>query len=322
VANSGKLTDPKVLEQQTRRMIGDPRAEALGSRFAGQWLRLQDLAKVHPDPNFFPNFDANLAAAMKRETELFFYNLVKEDGSILDLFRADYTYVNDLLARHYGIPNVAGSFFQKVKYPDNTRVGIFGQGSMLVQTSLAGRTSPVLRGKWVMEVLLGTPPPPPPANVPPLDNTGGANAGKILTTRERMELHRTNPACYSCHRFMDPIGLSLDQFDVMGRWRYRENGASLDTRGELYDGTPISSPAELSAALLKRPIPLVRTFTENMLTYALGRRLEPFDQTTVRAIAKAAEQNDYRVTSFILGVVQSDAFQMRRAEVTQANDGR
>jgi hypothetical protein len=322
VANSGKLTDPKVLEQQTRRMMADPRAEALGTRFAGQWLRLQDLAKVHPDPNFFPNFDANLAAAMKRETELFFYNLVKEDGNILDIFRADYTFVNELLARHYGIPNVAGSFFQKVKYPDNTRIGIFGQGSMLVQTSLAGRTSPVLRGKWVMEVLLGTPPPPPPANVPPLDNTGGANAGKVLTTRERMELHRTNPACYSCHRFMDPIGLSLDQFDVMGRWRYRENGASLDTRGELYDGTPISNPAELSAALLKRPIPLVRTFTENMLTYALGRRLEPFDQTTVRAIAKAAEQNDYRVSSFVLGVVQSDAFQMRRAEVTQANDGR
>jgi hypothetical protein len=158
--------------------------------------------------------------------------------------------------------------------------------------------------------------------VPPLDLTGTANAGKVLTTRERMELHRTAPACYSCHRFMDPIGLSLDNFDVMGRWRYRENGAALDTRGELYDGTPVSSPSELAAALLKRPIPLVRTFTENMLTYALGRRLEAYDMPTVRAIAKAAEQNDYRVSSFVLGVVQSDAFQMRRAEVVEADQGR
>jgi len=303
-------------------MLADTRSNALVKNFAGQWLYLRNVEQVWPNPDVFPDFDANLRESFKTESELFFQSMLKQDRSILELLNADFTFVNERLARHYGIPNVAGSFFQKVKYPDNTRVGIFGQGSMLVQTSLAGRTSPVLRGKWVMEVLLGTPPPPPPANVPPLDNTGGANAGKVLTTRERMELHRTNPACYSCHRFMDPIGLSLDQFDVMGRWRYRENGASLDTRGELYDGTPISSPAELSAALLKRPIPLVRTFTENMLTYALGRRLEPYDQTTVRAIAKAAEQNDYRVSSFVLGVVQSDAFQMRRAEVTQANDGR
>jgi hypothetical protein len=259
---------------------------------------------------------------MKRETALFFYNLVREDLSVLDLYSANYTFVNERLARHYGFPNVAGSFFQKVQYPDNTRVGIFGQGAILVQTSLANRTSPVLRGKWVMEVLLGTPPPPPPANVPPLDNTGTTNAGKVLTTRERMELHRTQPMCYSCHRFMDPIGLALDNFDVMGRWRYRENGAALDTRGELYDGTQISAPSELAAALLKRPIPLVRTFTENMLTYALGRRLEAYDMPTVRAIAKAAESNDYRVSTFVLGVVKSDAFRMRRAEVTQADQGR
>jgi hypothetical protein len=322
LANRGRLNDDRTLEEQTRRLLADPRAEALGTRFAGQWLRLQDLDKVHPDPNFFPNFDQNLASAMKRETALFFYNLVREDLSVLDLYSADYTFVNERLARHYGFPNVAGSFFQKVQYPDNTRVGLFGQGAILVQTSLANRTSPVLRGKWVMEVLLGTPPPPPPANVPPLDNTGTTNGGKVLTTRERMELHRTQPMCYSCHRFMDPIGLALDNFDVMGRWRYRENGAALDTRGELYDGTPISAPSELAAALLKRPIPLVRTFTENMLTYALGRRLEPYDMPTVRAIAKAAESNDYRVSSFVLGVVMSDAFRMRRAEVTQADQGR
>jgi hypothetical protein len=322
LANRGRLSDERTLEQQTRRLLDDPRAEALGTRFAGQWLRLQDLDKVHPDPNFFPNFDQNLASAMKRETALFFYNLVREDLSVLDLYSANYTFVNERLARHYGFPNVAGSFFQKVQYPDNTRVGIFGQGAILVQTSLANRTSPVLRGKWVMEVLLGTPPPPPPANVPPLDNTGTTNAGKVLTTRERMELHRTQPMCYSCHRFMDPIGLALDNFDVMGRWRYRENGAALDTRGELYDGTQISAPSELAAALLKRPIPLVRTFTENMLTYALGRRLEAYDMPTVRAIAKAAESNDYRVSTFVLGVVKSDAFRMRRAEVTQADQGR
>jgi hypothetical protein len=322
LASRGRLSDERTLEAQTRRLLADPRSEALGTRFAGQWLRLQDLDKVHPDPNFFPNFDLNLAEAMKRETALFFHNLVKEDLPILDLYRADYTFVNERLARHYGIPNVAGSFFQKAQYPDNNRVGLFGQGAILVQTSLANRTSPVLRGKWVMEVLLGTPPPPPPANVPPLDNTGGTNEGKVLTTRQRMEMHRAAPACQSCHRFMDPMGLALDNFDVMGRWRYRENGAALDTRGEMYDGTPLSNPAELSAALLKRPIPLVRTFTENMLTYALGRRLEPYDMPTVRAIAKDAEANEYRVSSFVLGVVKSDAFQMRRAEVTQANDGR
>jgi hypothetical protein len=322
LANRGRLSDERTLEAQTRRLLADPRAEALGTRFAGQWLRLQDLDKVHPDPNFFPNFDQNLASAMKRETALFFYNLVREDLSVLELYSANYTFVNERLARHYGFPNVAGSFFQKVQYPDNTRVGLFGQGAILVQTSLANRTSPVLRGKWVMEVLLGTPPPPPPANVPPLDNTGTTNGGKVLTTRERMALHRTAPMCYSCHRFMDPIGLSLDNFDVMGRWRYRENGAALDTRGELYDGTPVSSPSELAAALLKRPIPLVRTFTENMLTYALGRRLEASDMPTVRAIAKEAESNDYRVSTFVLGVVNSDAFQMRRAEVTQADQGR
>jgi hypothetical protein len=180
----------------------------------------------------------------------------------------------------------------------------------------------VLRGKWVMEVLMGTPPPPPPPNVPTLAETGEANAGKVLTTRERMEIHRANPQCSSCHRFMDPIGLALDNYDVTAKWRYRENGASLDTRGELYDGTQISNPVELTTALLKRPIPLVRTFTENLLTYALGRRLEVYDMPTVRAIAKEAEGNDYRLTSFILGVVQSDAFQMRRAEVAQDADGR
>jgi hypothetical protein len=277
---------------------------------------------VHPDPNFFPNFDDNLASAMFNETSQFFYNAVMEDLSFLDLFTADYTYVNERLARHYGFPNVAGTYFRKVQYPDDTRRGLLGHGSILVQTSLAGRTSPVLRGKWVMEVLMGTPPPPPPPNVPTLAETGQANAGKVLTTRERMELHRANPTCNACHRFMDPIGLALDNYDVTAKWRYRENGAALDTRGELYDGTLISSPTELVHALMKRPIPLARQFTVNLMTYALGRRMETYDMPTVRAIEKEASENDYRLTSFILGVVKSDAFQMRRAEVAQDADGR
>jgi hypothetical protein len=326
LAERGKLSDKEVLEQQTIRMLRDPRAEALGSRFAGQWFRLQDLYKMRPDPNFFTSFDENLADAMKMETELFFSNLVREDLRVLDLFTSNYTFVNDRLARHYGFQNVAGTHFRKVEYPDNRRVGILGQGSVLVLTSLANRTSPVLRGKWVMEVLLGTPPPPPPPNVPALTETAGAAEGKILTTRERMEIHRANPQCRSCHLMMDPIGLALDNFDITGKWRFRESGMPLDTRGELYDGSPVSNPSELVQALVRRPIPLVRNFTENLLTYALGRRLEYYDQPTVRAIARQAETNDYRISSFVLGVVQSDAFAMRRAatvsESSASGEGR
>jgi hypothetical protein len=314
LANKGALSVPATLEKQTRRMLADPRAEALGSRFAAQWLRLQDVDKVHPDPNNYPNFDDNLAAAMRKETELFFNSLVREDRSALDLYRANYTYVNDRLARHYGFPGVSGSEFRRVEYPDDTRRGLLGQGSVLVQTSLANRTSPVLRGKWVMEVLMGTPPPPPPPDIPTLEETAGAKNGKMLTTRERMEMHRANPSCTSCHRFMDPIGLALDNFDVTAKWRERENGMPLDTRGDFYDGTAVTRPSELTAALLKRPVPLVRTFTENLMAYALGRRVEYFDQPAIRAIAKAAAANDYRMSSFILGVVRSDAFQMRRSD--------
>src|SRR6185369_16771437 len=271
LAGKGALSVSATLEKQARRMLADPRADALGSRFAGQWLRLQDVDKVHPDPNNYPNFDDNLAAAMRRETELFFNSLVREDRSVLDLYRANYTYVNDRLARHYGFPGVSGSEFRRIEYPDDTRRGLLGQGSVLVQTSLANRTSPVLRGKWVMEVLMGTPPPPPPPDIPLLEDTAGSKDGKMLTTRERMEIHRSNPSCTSCHRFMDPIGLALDNFDVTAKWRERENGMPLDTRGDYYDGTPVTRPAELTAALLKRPVPLVRTFTENLMAYALGR---------------------------------------------------
>ena len=238
-ASRGELSTTLGLEKQARRMLADPRADALGPRFAGQWLRLQDVDKVHPDPNFYPNFEGQLGDLMKRETEMFFNSLVREDRSVLDLLRADYTFMNERLARHYGIPGVAGPHFRRVTYPNDLRRGLFGQGSVLVQTSYANRTSAVLRGKWVMEVLLGTPPPPPPmdGSVPPLEDTKEGIAGRTLTTRERMELHRKNPTCNSCHRFIDPIGLALDNFDVTGKWRARENGMPLDTRGEFYDGT-------------------------------------------------------------------------------------
>jgi hypothetical protein len=302
------------LEKHTRRMLADPRANALSDRFAAQWLRLQDIEKVHPDPNFYPNFDENLADSMRTETKLFFQSLVKEDRSVLDLLAADYTFLNERLARHYGIQGVIGNDFRRVTYPDSSRRGILGQGSMLVQTSLANRTSPVLRGKWVMEVLLGTPPPPPPPDIPDLEAAGESKEGRLLTTREKMELHRKSATCNSCHRFMDPIGLALDNFDVTAKWRQRENGMPLDTAGDFYDGTKVTSLPELTAALVKRPTPLVRTFTENLMAYGLGRRVEYYDQPAVRAIAKQAEAANYKISSFILGVVKSDAFRMRRVE--------
>jgi hypothetical protein len=319
-ARRGVLHEPKVLEAQTRRLLADPRAQALGSRFAAQWLRLQDLEKNHPDALQFPDFHTQLGDAMRRETELFFNSIVREDGSILDLYRADYTYINETLARHYGIRDVTGPEFRRVTYPDATRRGLFGHASVLTLTSHANRTSPVLRGKWVMEVLLGTPPPPPPPGVPDLEKTEDAKEGRLLTTRERMEMHRSNAICRSCHQYMDPMGLALDNFDVTGQWRIRENGMPLDTRGQLYDGTEISTPAELQAALLKRPIPLVRNFTQNLMAYALGRRVEYFDQPTVRAIARAAESQNYRFSSFVLGVVRSDAFRMKRVPVAVEED--
>jgi hypothetical protein len=247
---------------------------------------------------------------MQRETELFFDHLVREDKSFLELFTADYTFVNERLARHYDLPDVAGDQFRRVPLPANRR-GVLGHGSVLVLTSLAIRTSPVLRGKWVMEVLLGTPPPPPPPGVPDLDETKGNVGARILTTRERMEMHRRSPTCSACHQFMDPIGLALDNFDVSGQWRVRENGSELDTRGVFYDQTAISTPAELVDVLMKRPIPLVRNFTQNLMAYALGRRVEYPDQPTVRRIAAEAEANGYRMSAFVLGVVNSEAFRMK-----------
>ena len=318
LAKAHRLSELPTLDRQVKRMLADPRAQALSTRFASQWLRLQDIDKVRPDAFWFPDYNQQLADAMRQETELFFGDIVRGNRSILGLFTADYTFVNERLARHYGIPNVTGDEFRKVTYPDSTRRGLLGQGSMLVQTSLANRTSPVLRGKWVMEVLIGMPPPPPPPNVPTLDETSDGKDGRPLTTRERMEIHRKNPTCNACHQYMDPIGLSLDNFDVTGRWRYRESGVELDTRGKMYDGTPVANPSDLTRALLKRPIPLVRSFAENLMAYAIGRRVEDFDQPTIRAITRDAEADGYKVSSFILGVVNSSAFRSKRADAIAA----
>ena len=312
LARRGELSGDEALVAQVRRMLADPRAASLGPRFAGQWLRLQDLDKVHPDQFWFPDYDQQLADAMLRETELFFNHLVAEDRSLLDLYDADYTFVNERLAGHYGIPGVLGDQFRRVTYPGPDRRGVLGHGSILTLTSVANRTSPVLRGKWVMEVLLGTPPPPPPPGVPDLEETEDSEGGRMLTTRERMEKHRANPVCNACHQFMDPIGLALDNFDVTGRWRIRENGMPLDTHGTFYDGTTVANPADLRAALLRRPEPLIRTFTANLMTYALGRRTEYYDQPAIRAIVAEAGEEDYKVSSFILGVVRSDAFRTRK----------
>ena len=312
LASAGRLSDPATLDAQVRRMLADPRAEALSTRFASQWLRLQDAEDNQPEPYLYPDFTGQLREDMVHETERLFEHLVREDRSLLDLFTADYTFLNERLANHYGIPGISGGEFRRVAYPDDSRRGILGHASVLLLTSMSARTSPVLRGKWVMEVLMGTPPPPPPPNVPALDDTEAASGGRLLTTRERLEMHRANPTCRSCHRFMDPIGLALDGYDVTGQVRIRENGVPLDTRGTYYDGTDVSTPADLVAVLMKRPIPLVRNFASHLLAYAIGRRVEYFDEPGIRRIARQAEAEDYRLSSFILGVVNSDAFRMVR----------
>jgi hypothetical protein len=270
---------------------------------------------VHPDALTYPYFDQTLADAMRRETELLFSHIVDEDRSVLDLLTADYTFVNERLARHYGIVGVTGPEFQQVAYADDTRRGLLGHGSILTLTSHPDRTSPVLRGKWVMEVLLGSPPPPPPPNVPTFDETEGAADGRFLTVREVMEQHRANPACVSCHRVIDPIGLALENFDPTGAWRARDGGNLVDATSELYDGAPIDGAGGLRDALLKRPEVFYRVFTENLMAYAFGRRVEYFDMPTIRSITREAAGNDYRLSSFVLGVVQSPAFLSARATV-------
>ncbi|MCC6988197.1 MAG: DUF1592 domain-containing protein, partial [Acidobacteria bacterium] len=273
-ANAGTLQTKAGLEKQVRRMLADRRAEALSSRFASQWLRLQDLGQLHPEFTAYPQFDETLRDAMRQETLLFFDSIVREDRNALDLLTADYSFVNERLARHYGIANVNGPAFRRVTLPEYRR-GLLGQGSILTLTSVADRTSPVLRGKWVMEVLMGTPPPPPPPDVPTLDESVKASAGgKHLSTRQRMEEHRKSPSCNSCHRVIDPLGLALDNFDVTGAWRIKDNEVPVDVVGTLYDGTTMDGPAGIRAALLRHSDMVLRNLVENLMTYALGRRLD------------------------------------------------
>ena len=320
LAGEGVFADPVSLARQARRMLEDPRSEALATRFAAQWLRLQDLERLFPDALNYPQYDKTLGEAMRRETELFFAHLVRADRPVTELLTADYTFVNERLAKHYGIPNVTGHRFRRVAVTDEHRRGLLGHGSVLASTSFANRTSPVLRGKWVMEVLLGSPPPPPPPDVPDLEDVDEVGEGRLLSVRERLEQHRASPACSSCHRMMDPIGLALENFDVTGAWRIKDNGVPIDASGELYDGTPLAGPADLRAALVARSDTFITTFTESLMAYALGRRVEYYDMPAVRAIVRAGAEQQNRVSAFVLGVVNSAAFQMSRVEKAASTD--
>jgi len=305
LAERGRLADRAVLEQQVQRMLADRRADTLVSSFVGQWLYLRNVHTALPDPSAFPDFDENLRAALAKETDLFFESMLREDRSLLDLLRADYTFLNERLARHYGIPGIHGAEFRRVTLTSDERKGLLGQGSLLTVTSYPNRTSPTLRGKFVLENLLGSPPPPPPPDVPSLKE--GQNVSR-LTMRERMALHQANAVCASCHARMDPLGFALEGFDGLGRWR-----AGVDSSGVLPDGTKLDGPAGLRRVLLDRKEQFVTTFTERLLTYALGRGVEPYDMPAVRTIVRTAAARDYRWSSLIMGVVTSVPFQMRRA---------
>lgn len=310
-AEAGKLSQPGILEQQVKRMLADPRARNLVSNFAGQWLYLRNLESATPDLRLFPDFDDNLRQAFRQETELFFESVLREDRNVLDLLKADYTYLNERLAKHYGIPNVYGSRFRRVSLgQDSNRGGLLRQGSILTVTSYATRTSPVIRGKWILENMIGTPPPPPLPDVPTLkDNTLSAS----LSVRERLAEHRANAACASCHNMMDPVGFSLENFDAVGRWRTLEEGKPIDITGGLPDGSVFEGISGLEQGLLSRPELFVGTLTEKLLTYALGRGVEHYDAPAVRKIVRDAKTREFRFSSVILGVVNSRPFTMRRS---------
>jgi cytochrome c551/c552 len=308
LAIDGTLHQPAILEQQTRRMLADPKGRALVTNFANQWLFLRDLKNANPDVTVFPDFDDNLRQGFQRETEMLFESIMQEDRSVLDLLDADYTFVNERLARLYGIPNVYGPDFRRVAVPSDARRGLLGQGSLLLVTSNANRTSPVIRGKWILENLLGSQAPLPPPDVPPLEEKPTATARSV---RERIEQHRSNPACAGCHKIMDPIGLSLENFDAIGRWRSADEGVAIDASGQLVDGTAINGPAGLRQALLARGDVFVAALTEKLLMYGVGRETKYYDMPTVRAVMRDAAKNRYRLSDLILGIVKSQAFQMR-----------
>ena len=310
LAAEGRLHETRVLEDQVRRMLRDPRAAALVENFAGQWLHLRNLETIKPNTDFYPDFDDDLRQGFKRETELFFASIIAENRSVIDLLAADYTFVDERLARHYGIPNVYGSRFRRVELPPSlaARRGLLGKGGVLMATSHADRTAPSLRGKWVLENLLGTPPPPPPGNVPPLEEQ---SAAAPRTMRERLEVHRTNPACTDCHALIDPLGFALENFDAVGGWRDYDARAAVDARGRLPDGTDVDGIEELRAALAADPRVFAGTVVEKLMIYALGRGLQAFDMPVVRGILREAESDDYRFESIVLGIVESPPFRMR-----------
>jgi hypothetical protein len=315
LATEGKLHDPAVLERQTRRMLADPRSQAFTTNFAGQWLSLRRLPDIVPDPFLFPDYGDTLALAFQRETELFFDSIVREDRPALDLLTADYTFVNERLAQHYGIPNVKGVNFRRVMLAeDSPRRGLLGKGAILTVTALPNRTSPVVRGKWVLQNLLGAPPPDPPPNVPALEENGN-QVSKVRTLRARLEQHRANPACASCHKLMDPIGFALESFDAVGKYRtYDENFEPIDSSGVYADGTRIDGLAGLRQVLVNHADQFRVNVTKTLLTYALGRGVEYFDAPAVRSILRDAAPQDYRLSSIILGIVKSTPFQMRRSD--------
>jgi len=308
-AEQGKLKNAASLDAQVQRMLADPRSQALVQNFAGQWLFLRNLQSAKPDGQIFPNFDDNLRQAFRRETEMLFESIMREDRSVLDLLTADYTFVNERLARHYRIPNIYGSHFRRVSLKSEARRGLLGHASILTVTSYPDRTSPVLRGKWILENILGTPPPPPPPDAPALEENG--KGSKARSMRERLEEHRKNPACASCHAVMDPLGFSLENFDAVGEWRVKDDSGPIDASGTLADGSRVEGPVSLRAALAKRPEQFVGTMTEKLLTYALGRGLTAHDMPVVREIVRESARNNYRFSSIVMGIVKSSPFQMR-----------
>jgi len=317
LAIAGKLKDPRVLEQQTRRMLADARSESLVTNFAAQWLYLRDIEAKEPDELAFPDFDGGLRSAFARETELFVDSVLRENHSVLNLLTANYTFLNDRLARHYDIPNVEGSYFRRVTFPEGSvRGGLLGQGSILTITSYSTRTSPVVRGKWVLENLLSAPPPPPPPNVPAL-KTEAAEPGKNLSMREAMIRHRADPGCAGCHSRMDPIGFAMENFDAVGRWRDTDGGAKIDVSGVFPDGTKFEGMAGLKKALLAHPEEFVSAMTGKLLMYAVGRNLQYYDAPTVRAIVREAAGTNYSFASLVQGVVKSTAFQMRESQAAE-----
>jgi hypothetical protein len=309
-AARGTLRNPSVLRRQVRRMLADPRAHALTRNFAGQWLYLRNLPAVTPDEARFPYFGENLRQDFQKETELFFETLLKENRSVMDILTADFTFVNERLAKHYGIPNIYDSRFRRVRVDDPNRLGLLGQGSFLTVTSLPDRTSVVGRGKWILENLLGSPPPPPPPNVPALKEDTGS--GRTLTLREKMAEHRANPVCATCHARMDPLGFALENFDATGQWRDHEGFQPIDASAVLPDGSKFDGPVGLRNWLIGQSRQVVVTVTEKLLTYAIGRGVEYFDAPAVRQITARAAQDGYRLTSLITAIVESTPFQMRR----------